>query len=172
MHAKPQTMFEGAIGQEVAGFCPLLAATGVVKSPFCIGIAARLDYSRTAQMKLRIHDNRLRLRLTRSEVSALGYGTPIRNSIRFSATASLEYSVEATSQVQKVAATFEDGKIVRVTIPLATARQWANSDQVGIEAAQIIDGDCSLSIVVEKDFQCLHSPGKGEDDSFPNPRNQ
>ena len=48
--------------------------------------------------------------------------------------------------------------------------QWADSEQVSIEAVQTIDDGSELKILVEKDFACL-TPREGEDESdlFPHP---
>ena len=113
-------------------------------------------------MKLRLHAGSLRLRLSQSEVTRLGETGRVEDSVEFSPGSELLYAIE-TGASSAVAASFEAGNI-RVTVPMAVAKQWIGSDQTGIEA-------CSgtLRVLIEKDFQCLHrEPDPGED-SFPNP---
>jgi hypothetical protein len=43
-------------------------------------------------------------------------------------------------------------------------------DQVSIEASQPAGAGCVLSLLIEKDFECLHSRAEGDSDAFPNPR--
>lgn len=64
------------------------------------------------------------------------------------------------------AATFNEGQII-VRVPRPVLKNWATSDQVGIEAQQTI-GDGSLKILIEKDFECSN-PSESQADSFPNP---
>jgi len=47
---------------------------------------------------------------------------------------------------------------------------WANSERVGLNHEQKVNGEASLTIVIEKDFQCLEPrPNEDQSDSFPNP---
>jgi hypothetical protein len=62
-----------------------------------------------------------------------------------------------------------DGRL-SVLLPLDEVRHWAQSDQVGIEANQSISPGKSLDILIEKDFECLHSAAEKNNDAFPNPR--
>ena len=61
-------------------------------------------------------------------------------------------------------ADFREGTI-EVRLPLAEVRQWADS------AAEGLYGRAgAVDIAVEKDFECLHQPGGGEEaEAFPNP---
>jgi hypothetical protein len=122
-------------------------------------------------MKLRIRDNSLRLRLTRSEVSLLGSGKPIQKSISFSPSSSLQYVAETDSQISTIVATFEAGKIIRVRIPLSIARDWGNTETVELRSEQSVGTGSPLLILIEKDFECLHSRNEADSDAFPNPRN-
>lgn len=124
-------------------------------------------------MKLRIQDNSIRLRLTRGEAAKLGAGERVEGTIRFALapSAALTYAVETSPLCNQVQATGSDREI-RVTLPADLARTWANTDQVSIEDRQPIGPDAFLSILVEKDFRCLHTPSaeQGTDsDNFPNP---
>ena len=119
-------------------------------------------------MKLRIQDNSIRFRLTRSEVDALSTDGSVTASVSFPDGASLEYSLETSSLTGQPRAQFSSDRIV-VQIPQAVARRWAVTEEVSITGAQPLAKD-ELSILVEKDFACL-TPREGEDESdmFPHP---
>ncbi len=124
-------------------------------------------------MKLRIRNNSIRLRLTQSEVAQFGENGYVEEAIEFGgAPASrLTYaliSLPENDSENDIASKFENSKIT-ISVPSPQARQWVDSDQVGIETDQDIGGN-KLRILVEKDFACA-APRDGEDDSdaFPNP---
>jgi hypothetical protein len=59
---------------------------------------------------------------------------------------------------------------IRVLLPLEMAQQWADSDEVSLSLNRADDSGPSL--LVEKDFQYLHSDERNpsdDADSFPNP---
>lgn len=108
-------------------------------------------------MKLRVHDNSLRLRLSQSDVAQLRETGHVEEKLALPGRA-LIYSV-AAAPVSEIEASFE-GDRVAVTVPTALARKWIDSDQVGIEGPQVL---------IEKDFQCLHRASSEDADGFPNP---
>jgi hypothetical protein len=114
-------------------------------------------------MKLRIQDNSLRLRLTQKEVARLGDQGSVESAIRFSADHVLNYSVSVMAGTDNVCVRYEDDSIC-VFLPEKTARAWARNDEVAIEAL-----DSGVRILVEKDFQCLHTKGAREPDAYPHP---
>lgn len=118
-------------------------------------------------MKLRIRGDSLRLRLTQSEVQALGDTKSVSETIHFGPGRSLEYRLELAG-VDAPTASFE-AECVRVQLPEAAARRWVESEEVGIEHDQPLP-EGALRLLIEKDFQCL-APREGEDDSdaFPHP---
>jgi uncharacterized protein DUF7009 len=120
-------------------------------------------------MKLRISGNSVRVRLTQREVATLAQGKPVEQITEFSADSRLVTRLEPSSRVQIAAASFV-GTQLALLLPLNQVRNWAQSDQVGIEANQPIDSSRSLEIHIEKDFECLHRPAEKESDAFPNPR--
>ena len=114
-------------------------------------------------MKLRFHNDSLRLRLSQSEVARLKETGRVENTVTFAPGQALAYSIEAGAAAA-VTATFEQGR-VRVVVPAAVARQWIDSDQTGVEG-----GGSGLQILIEKDYQCLHKPTPEDADAFPNPQ--
>jgi hypothetical protein len=119
-------------------------------------------------LKLRIQDNSIRFRLTRSEVDSLGQDGSVSGVVHFPGGSSLEYAVETSSLTGQPRANFSHDRLV-VQIPQAAARQWAATEQVSITGAESLDKG-SLAILVEKDFACLTPrEGENETDMFPHP---
>jgi hypothetical protein len=115
-------------------------------------------------MKLRIQGNSLRLRLTQKEVAQLRELGRVASSTEFAVGCALVYLLESSSRARFVTAAF-DGQAIRVTMPTHVMKEWAESDQVSIEAAS----PTGLHLVIEKDFQCLHSRGEQDRDAYSHP---
>ena len=111
-------------------------------------------------MKLRLHANSIRLRLNRDEVAEFVETGRIQDAIHFSGGPRLAYALEVSTEVEAPRA-FLEGDTIRITVPAEDAQDWARSDRVGISAI-----DQQLSILVEKDFECLHEP---DPTAFPHP---
>ena len=119
-------------------------------------------------MKLRIKGNSIRLRLLRSEVERFSADGRISDVLQFGAS-ELRYSLVNSNDADAIRARF-DGNDIAVDVPAAIAKDWAEGDAVGIEAEQPLD-EGSLSILVEKDFECIDRPDDPDrDDAFPNPQ--
>jgi hypothetical protein len=122
-------------------------------------------------MKLRIHGNSIRFRVTQSEMAALMAGTRLEDSVQFAPAPSvrLTYAVETSSQCSEVRASFSKGTI-QVTLPANLVHALGSTDQVGIEHTQLIANGAALKILLEKDFHCSHPKAdENESDNFPNP---
>ncbi len=127
-------------------------------------------------MKLRIKGNSLRLRLTQGEVRQLDQQGQVEDYIHFgpSREQAIGYTVESSEREPKVRAIFSENKI-RVLLPFGQAREFVETDQVGLEETQEIaapgDSPRELRLIIEKDFQCL-KPRFDEDESdhYPNPQ--
>lgn len=116
-------------------------------------------------MKLRIRGNSIRFRLTKSEVERLATERLVEEVVHFSPQ-NFSYAIEQSS-MPSLRASFENGKLT-VFVPPETARQWAESEQVGLEG-----GDGELRILLEKDFVCLtRREGEDESDNFPHPNRE
>lgn len=123
-------------------------------------------------MKLRIRDNSIRLRLTRTEVETLRDDGMVRASTSFPGGRELRYEVESSPASIKPGA-FLSNSTVTVRLPESVVQAWANTEQVSISGeVQHSNGD-ELTILVEKDFACL-APREGEDESdmFPHPQSE
>jgi hypothetical protein len=119
-------------------------------------------------MKLRIHENSLRLRLTQKEVAQLRLSGRVDAATCFAPDRMLSYSVETVPDADRVSAVFDE-KAIRVGIPPVIANQWIDSDTVSIHASQPTGGALELQLLIEKDFQCLHRTADQEPDAYPNP---
>jgi hypothetical protein len=114
-------------------------------------------------MKLRIQDNSLRLRLTRKEVAALRDRGFVDSAIHFPKGRAFCYSLESSPDAARVSVDYE-GDSLRVVLPMTMATRWADGDATAVEGS-----DSGVSILVEKDFQCLHKPADRDPDAYPNP---
>jgi hypothetical protein len=121
-------------------------------------------------MKLRIQDDAIRFRLTRSEVARIGDGGAVESVCRFPGGRALTYALTLAER-PTIDARFDADRI-DVALPRARAIAWANSDVVALP-----DDDTpgrhvgSPRVLIEKDFTCLE-PRDGDDpsDLFPNPK--
>jgi hypothetical protein len=113
-------------------------------------------------MKLRLHFNSVRLRLSQSEVDALGNHGRVEERIQFAPDRALLYSVECADTPEPSAAM--EGNAIRVKLPRTEVKHWIETDQIGMEANQ-----GALHLLIEKDFKCIHRDGPEDADSFPNP---
>ena len=115
-------------------------------------------------MKLRLHGNSVRLRLTRPEVERLREAGLVEESVDFGDGAVLRYRLHSTPEQGPVVAEYRHGELT-VSVPSEAAQAWAISDEEGIYAQS---GPVSISI--EKDFRCLTRMGEeSERDAFPHP---
>jgi hypothetical protein len=121
-------------------------------------------------MKLRVLDNSIRLRLTRSEVDAALQDGLVKGRVTFPASKSFAYVLESSPAAVSSEAKISNN-VLTVRIPESEIRAWASSEQVSIAAEQVLDEGGYLKILVEKDFACL-APREGEDESdmFAHPR--
>ena len=120
-------------------------------------------------MKLRILDNSIRLRLTQSEVAVFGEQGHVEAYTWFRPGEYLTYVLKTSSVVDHLAAQYED-ECITVLVPEAWVSGWVDTDKVGLEGEQRIEGDAMMTILIEKDFKCLHGPAdRVEADAFPNP---
>lgn len=121
-------------------------------------------------MKLRLKGDSLRIRLSRTEINSLVQSGRVMDATHFPDGSVLEFGIESTDTAATLAIRRSDSRLC-VLIPEQTATEWAEGDEVGVESMLLLaDGQRTLHVLVEKDFQCLHKrPGEDERDMFPNP---
>ncbi|MEM8984582.1 MAG: hypothetical protein AAGC71_16330 [Pseudomonadota bacterium] len=116
-------------------------------------------------MKIRLRGNSLRLRLTRSEVDAIGRGETVREVTIFPNERALTTLLTPCGG-NSVATEFR-GDELRVSAPTDALRTWADGDEVGLDC---IVEPADFTVTVEKDFSCLTPRAGGDDDdTFPHP---
>lgn len=115
-------------------------------------------------MKIRIHGDSLRLRLSQKEVSDLVADGIVTSACRFPQ-GTFAYSIK-TGDNNELAAEVNEGNIT-VFVPGSMVDGWDTDQRVGFDHRT----ESGLYILVEKDFQCL-KPRPEEDESglFPNPQ--
>lgn len=121
-------------------------------------------------MKLRLHHHAVRLRLSQSEVTQFTQTGEVAMHLPIAPGQVLNYCLRQDATAQHLHATYEGNAFV-VHVPAAQAQQWADTDQVGLEATQSNGSAEGLHLLIEKDFKCLHREGRPQEDhdTFPNP---
>jgi len=102
------------------------------------------------------------LRLSQSEVEKLANTGLVDDSVDFVPNP-LIYTVHSSTESSEINVSFRNGWIT-VGIPEATTKQWADSNETGIEGAFR-----GISILIEKDWACLHADDRENEDTFPRP---
>lgn len=118
-------------------------------------------------MKLRIKDDSLRLRLSQTEIAAISAGENVASPTRFGDDAALNVGIVLDPSAIAPQASVQPFAVT-VTLPTAAAQSWAQSDEVSLRGEQPFASG-SMSILIEKDFQCLAPRDEDESDLFPNP---
>jgi hypothetical protein len=119
-------------------------------------------------VKLRIHGNALRLRLNQAEVAQFSKTGFLEEAVEFGSGASLTFSLESLSDLETPQALYQDSWL-RVQVPASKADQWITTDLVGLEGEQALGDGKHLSVLIEKDFQCVHGAEPQDPDAYPNP---
>ncbi|MGB5014646.1 MAG: hypothetical protein WBO68_11530 [Pyrinomonadaceae bacterium] len=122
-------------------------------------------------MKIRIRGNTLRFRLGRTEVADLGTNGRIEETVNFGPgdQNNFYYRLERADG-DGFAGTFAGGRIT-VSVPGILIDDWAGSEEVSIEGAQIIDERSQLKFLIEKDFVCLNAHNDEDQcDRYPHPK--
>ncbi len=119
-------------------------------------------------MKLRIHENSLRIRVNRPDLDALRRDGCIEHRLVIALGSALVYRLELCEE-QSLSARL-DGSCVTIRLPRAMAEEWYDDSAVSVSGVQPGDSRSPLNLLIEKDFACL-VPRSGEDQStyFSNP---
>jgi len=119
-------------------------------------------------MKLRLRTNSIRLRLTQSEVRTLRATGRIAECIHLPGGESFVYTLAAGP----ARATSFAGQGLVVTLESAAIAAWADTEAIAIRA-EFPTPHGSLTVLVEKDFECLHrnpTNAAEDNDTFPHPK--
>ena len=118
-------------------------------------------------MKLRIRNNSVRIRLSRTEIDTLGGIGHIEDATEFG-TGTFRYSLWAKEGIGGLQASFEDGKIT-MFVPIEFAKVWPENTVVGTANEVPLPGGGSLSLLLEKDFKCIDNVSEDQSDNYENP---
>ncbi len=120
-------------------------------------------------MKLRLLDDSIRLRLSRSEVVAAEQQGVVEGQTRFPDGTVFQFALEALSTGSLSASYAGDRMVVR--LPAAEISTWANDDAaVSLRGELKLPDGAHLKLFVEKDFQCLTGrPDEDQSGLFKNP---
>ncbi|HEY8782341.1 MAG TPA: hypothetical protein VIM16_12025 [Mucilaginibacter sp.] len=112
-------------------------------------------------MKIRIKNNSLRFRLTRSDVKQLAVTGHLDEKVIFGKQ-SLIYAIKLTDDVHLSSAYKND--TVTLFMPKSMISELISSDRIGFE-----NNNEALHLSVEKDFTCLDNVAEDQSDNYPNP---
>jgi hypothetical protein len=120
-------------------------------------------------VKLRLLDDSIRLRLSRTDVTRADEAGVVEGRTRFPDGSAFVFALESQPS-GKAAAAFAGGRVV-VRLPAAEISRWAGDDTVvSLETDVDLPDGGRLKLLVEKDFQCLTArPEEDQSDLFFNP---
>lgn len=118
-------------------------------------------------MKLRIKDNSIRLRLTKTEIAAISEKGHVEAYTRIGPNG-FGYALIRVDDAENLSASYIDDCLI-VFIPEKFTRDWPTNDIVGFDARIPLQAGESLYILVEKDFACIDETTEDQSDMYPNP---
>lgn len=118
-------------------------------------------------MKIRIKDNSVRLRLTKSEIDEFKRNKQVSAETNFGSTR-LIYKIQVEPNNNSLTADFHNNTIT-VYMPQNLFIDWTTTDWVGYDANMALPDGNLLFILVEKDFKCLDGTTEDQSDMFDNP---
>jgi len=113
-------------------------------------------------MKIRIKDNSVRFRLTRSEVAELGTSGILTQVTEFASNI-FKYSV-MVKDVEELLADFVDNNII-LYMPKSMVDALVNTGKVGFSGQA-----GAVKLLIEKDFVCIDNTDEDQSDQYPNPK--
>lgn len=119
-------------------------------------------------MKLRMHEDSLRLRLDRQEVDALARGECVRSQARLPTGSVFGWRLAGEPEFRVALVQGE----LTIAAPVDALGYWATTEtEVSLRAAVPTPDGGQLAVLIEKDFECLE-PREGESQSnrFANPK--
>lgn len=122
-------------------------------------------------MKLRMKENSVRLRLTRSEVARISAGEQVQESVQFSAAegGALRYALRMERGSDAAVAVHFQACEIAVLLSEAAVKAWSREDEIGIYKTLDAGNGASLEIAIEKDFACLDRSDEENQDTYANP---
>lgn len=114
-------------------------------------------------MKLRLEQNSIRLRVRRSELALLQQQGMVQTSVTFP-----ESVLHYVLRVHEAGdfSVLHDERTITVSLPAHDARQWIESDAVGLYYTADTGKGIQLQVSVEKDFACTTRANEDKADLF------
>lgn len=119
-------------------------------------------------MKIRIKNNSIRLRLSKTDVDDLKTKGLIECKTVFIGNEVFEYVLQTDINAKKISARFDDGNIT-VVLPFAEAQTLTETNEITVKGYQDNGAKEPLFILVEKDLQCLDPTHEDQSDMYENP---
>jgi hypothetical protein len=117
-------------------------------------------------MKIRIKDNSVRFRLTKSEVQKLCTENYIEAKTEFNTT-TLLYAIQV-KDIEWLDADFANEKIT-LLFPKTFAITWETNEIITHENYITLNNGNQLKLLLEKDFVCLDHTTEDQSDNYENP---
>lgn len=118
-------------------------------------------------MKLRIKGNTVRFRLSKCEVADFAEQNIISETTNFVDT-KFNYCLVADPKLTYIEVSFIESNLT-IKLPLETAKQWTDSNEVGIYFNISSSEGKNLQLTIEKDFKCLDETIEDQSDNYENP---
>lgn len=120
-------------------------------------------------MKIRIKGNSIRLRLSKTDIQSLKENGRVIEHTILSGEEAFVYILERADTAAAIGASFSEGKL-RVWLPLSMASQLTDTKDMGVQSIQENGAAGGLSILIEKDLQCLENTNEDQSDMYDNPK--
>jgi len=120
-------------------------------------------------MKIRIKNNTVRFRLSKSEVERFDQEGYIEATTAF-VSQTLTYAIERRTDDlgHELSADFSNN-IITLYMPEKMAKEWMEPQVVGFDTYMGLDNGEQLYLLIEKDFKCLDETHEDQSDNFDNP---
>src|SRR5690349_15750914 len=118
-------------------------------------------------MKIRIRDNSVRIRLSKSEVALFAKEGHVEERTEF-VNSALVYAVKRSAD-ETLSADFVNGNLT-LYVPANILQFWASTDLVGLDYNMPLPNGNHLYLLIEKDFKCIDAPiTEDQSDMYENP---
>jgi hypothetical protein len=118
-------------------------------------------------MKIRIKDNTIRLRLTKTDVSQLKENGLITCKTVITPEQVFQYTLKVDATIQSFSASFESNTMT-ISLSESQAHILTDTDDITIKGSQKNGEDGDLFILIEKDLQCLDESDEDQSDMYEN----
>lgn len=120
-------------------------------------------------MKIRIKDNSIRLRLTKTDVADLKNKSIVSCKTVISEAVIFEYVLKTDANSHVISASFANQKIT-IILPFAEAKTLTDTNEITVKGRQDNGEKDGLYLLIEKDLQCLDETEESQGDMYENPK--